>query len=87
MFTERTCEEIADLVGGQLIGKSAQKLSGVSSLKEAMATDVSFLGNEKYRPQVLPSKAGAILVPMNFDEPVPEGRAWIKCENPSQSFT
>ena len=87
MFTERTCEEIAELVGGQLIGKSAQKLSGVSSLKEAMATDVSFLGNEKYRPQVLPSKAGAILVPMNFDEPVPEGRAWIKCENPSQSFT
>ena len=87
MFTERTCEEIAELVGGQLIGKSVQKLSGVSSLKEAMATDVSFLGNEKYRPQVLPSKAGAILVPMNFDEPVPEGRAWIKCENPSQSFT
>ena len=33
MFTERTCEEIAELVGGQLIGKSAQKLSGVSSLK------------------------------------------------------
>ncbi len=87
MLLERTCDELAAMVGGCLVGHCEQKLNGVSSLKEAMSTDVSFLGNEKYRSQVMPSKAGVVLVPKDFTEQVPEGRAWIVCENPSKSFS
>ena len=87
MLTEKTCEELAALVGGELIGNCGHKLNGVASLKEAMTTDVSFLGSEKYRPQVLPSKAGVVLVPADYAEPVPEGRAWIRCSDPSGSFS
>ncbi len=87
MLTEKTCEELAALVGGELIGNCGHKLNGVASLKEAMTTDVSFLGSEKYRPQVLPSKAGVVLVPSDYSEPVPEGRAWIRCADPSGSFS
>ena len=91
MLIERSCEFIAQLVNGQLIGKSAQMLSGISSLQNATATDVAFwrdkgAGSEMYKKQILPSKAGVVLVPMSFDLPVPEGRAWIKCVNPSLSF-
>ena len=87
MLIEKTCEELAALVEGELIGLCGHKLNGVASLKEAMTTDVAFLGNEKYRPQVLPSKAGVVLVPADYEEAPPEGRAWIRCADPSGSFS
>lgn len=87
MYVEKTCEEIAALVGGRLSGSCHQALSGGASLKEAMPSDVSFLGNEKYREQVLPSRAGVVLVPENYDVPPPAGRAWVFCAEPSQAFS
>jgi len=87
MFIIKKIEEIAALVGGSIAGNYQGELTGVSSLKEAMSTDVAFLGNDKYINQVLPSKAGVVLVPPTFKEPPPEGRAWIVCENPSAEFS
>lgn len=87
MFIQKTAAEIAALVQGRLDGECSVQLTGVSSLSEAGVTDVSFLGNEKYRDQVLPSKASVILVPENYDVPVPAGRAWIRCADPSNAFT
>ena len=87
MLIIRNLQQIAELVGGEIKGNCTRELTGVASLKEAMDTDVAFLGNEKYVPQVLPSKAGVVLVPREFDQEPPEGRAWIVCENPSQAFT
>lgn len=86
MLLEKTAQEIAELVGGSLRGVCSQPLHGVAALSEATDLDVSFLGNEKYRDQVLPSKAGVVLVPPEFEPPPPEGRAWVVCENPSDAF-
>ncbi len=87
MLITKSLQEIAALVGGEVKGSFGEVLTGVSSLKEAMKTDVAFLGNEKYEPQVLPSKAGVVLVPPQYAVEPPEGRAWIVCENPSQAFS
>ncbi len=87
MFIQKTAAEIAELVHGTLEGECAVQLTGVSSLSEAGETDVSFLGNEKYRDQVLPSRASLVLVPENYDAPVPAGRAWLRCADPSNAFT
>lgn len=87
MLLEKKAQEIADLVGGTLCGVCHHALQGVASLSEATEQDVSFLGNEKYRDQVLPSKAGVVLVPLQYDLPPPEGRAWISCANPSDAFS
>ena len=87
MLIVKTLQEIAQLTGGEIKGNYVGELTGVSSLKEAMSTDVAFLGNEKYEPQVLPSKAGVVLVPKDYATEPPEGRAWIVCENPSHEFT
>ena len=57
MLIIRNLQQIAELVGGEIKGNCTRELTGVASLKEAMDTDVAFLGNEKYVPQVLPSKA------------------------------
>lgn len=87
MLIVRTLDEVADLVGGHIKGNYPGELTGVASLKEAMVTDVAFLGNEKYIPQVLKSKAGVVLVPESYHEAPPAGRAWIVCDNPSHQFT
>jgi UDP-3-O-[3-hydroxymyristoyl] glucosamine N-acyltransferase len=59
----------------------------VASLTKATAQHLSFLGNDKYRPLVLSSLANIVLVPLDYGEPPPERRAWIKCKNPSDAFT
>ena len=86
MLISKSVNEIAELVGGRIKGNYDGILTGVAGLKEAMATDVAFLGNEKYIPQVLPSKAGVVLVPTDYDVEPPEGRAWIVCQDPSCEF-
>jgi len=61
---------------------------GVAALALAGPNDVSFLGNPRYVPQVLPSAAGVVLIPRaGFDEPPPAGRAWIKCDDPAAAFS
>lgn len=83
----RTSREIAALVGGRLEGDPSVAVDSVNSLRDASAGQVSFLGNRKYQSQVVPSKAGVVLVPEDFAEPVPAGRAWIRCPDPSDAFT
>jgi UDP-3-O-[3-hydroxymyristoyl] glucosamine N-acyltransferase len=75
------------MVGGELVGPSDLPVNGVAALALAGTDDVSFLGDDRYRPQVLPSAAGVVLIPaQGFDEPPPAGRAWIKCANPGAAF-
>ena len=83
----RTPQALADLVQGRLVGERELLITGVASLVEAGPTDVSFLGNEKYRSQVVPSEAGVVLVPDDFEPSPPAGRAWILCDDPSGAFS
>lgn len=79
--------DIATMVGGRLVGETDAILTGVEALEQAGRSDVSFLGNAKYRGQVLPSKAAVVLVPTDFDIEPPDGRAWVVCDQPSDAFT
>ena len=87
MLIAKNVDEIAALVGGKVVGECTRPLHGVASLSEATESDVSFLGNDKYRSQVAGSRAAAVLVPAGFEELPPEGRAWIECDDPSDAFT
>lgn len=57
----------------------------MAALDAAGPADISFLGNEKYRPQFLATRAGAVLVPRGLEEG-PDGTALIAVENPSLAF-
>ncbi len=54
--------EIVDLVGGRYQGPADLLVSGVATLAEARADQLSFLSNPKYAPQLASTRAGAILV-------------------------
>lgn len=82
-----TLQEIAALVGGTLVqGDPGGAVTGLNSLSEAAAGEVSFLGNPRYGPQVQKTKAAAVLVPAGFADRVPH-IAFIEVDNPTLAFS
>lgn len=82
-----TAARIAEMTGGDVVGDHANPVTGVEALDQASACQASFLGNPKYRDQVLSSRAGVVLVPPDFTDPPPAGRAWVVCDDPSDAFS
>lgn len=80
-----SCQEIAELTGGKLLNPTENEISSVASLLEATENQLSFLGNDKYIPQIKDSKAGVILIPDNY---TPEDdKCYIVCQNASSAFS
>lgn len=57
-----TLGEIADHIGGEVIGDRDFHISGVATLQSAQADQLSFLSNTKYRKYLAETKAGAVIV-------------------------
>ncbi len=60
---------LVELLGGALQGED-REISGASTLEEAVAGDITFLANLKYREAVKDTKAGAVIVQAAFDLPI-----------------
>lgn len=60
--------EIAVLVDGELLGSEDLVVQGVAPLEQAGPEDISFAVSEKYRELVRRTQAGAVLVPLSFQE-------------------
>lgn len=58
-----TVAAIAELVGGQVLGRGDHAVSGVASLEEAGPGHLSFLTSPRYVPSFHGSAAGAVLLP------------------------
>ncbi len=82
-----SASEIANLVNGQLIGDGSRRVNGVSSLKDARADKVSFVGNKKYIHQLADSKAGVVLVCKDLENETADGKTLIVCENVDYAFS
>ncbi len=79
--------ELASRIDGKIIcGEAGSLFTGMAALDAAGPPDISFLGNEKYYPQFLTTKAGAVIVPENFDFKT-DGPALIAVSNPSLAFS
>lgn len=59
--------EIAELVGGTLDGEEVE-VTGVAPLRDATATELSFLADARYLRYLGPSRAGAVLVSESLAE-------------------
>ena len=78
-----TVEQIAELVGGEVVGDKNIVIKGISGIKEAKEGDITFLANPKYTPLMYKTQASAVIVPKDTkDAPLPI----IKTENPSLAF-
>jgi UDP-3-O-[3-hydroxymyristoyl] glucosamine N-acyltransferase len=71
--------EIVDHVGGEFAGDRSRIVSAVASLALANADQLSFLSNRKYGAELAATKAGAILIPKNFEG---DNDRWIRVDNP-----
>lgn len=74
--------ELANIVGGELVGDGQTVISGVAPLDQAQVGDLSFLAESKYATQLATSQASAVLVPpaMTVDRPA------IRVAEPYLSF-
>lgn len=81
-----TTGQIANLVGGQVIGSSNREVNGVAPLKTAESSDLSFLASRKYLAQFEQSLAGSVLLSSQFQDlgTGPENR--IVVEDPQRAL-
>jgi UDP-3-O-[3-hydroxymyristoyl] glucosamine N-acyltransferase len=81
MTTSFTIAELASLTGAKSVeGACVGPITGVAALAEAVASDLSFLGNAKYADAVATSKAGVILVPVAFAGQPAAGQAFLRVD-------
>jgi UDP-3-O-[3-hydroxymyristoyl] glucosamine N-acyltransferase len=79
-----TVKEIAEIVGGVVVGDEKVKVTGVSGIKEAEKGQLTFIANNKYRPLLKSTKASAIIVPLDINNSV--NASLIQVENPDLAF-
>ncbi|KPK22501.1 MAG: hypothetical protein AMK69_19730 [Nitrospira bacterium SG8_3] len=60
-------KDIADLVGGEVIGDDQVLITGIHSLLEASPGEISFFGDPRYKESLKETKASALLVPAFTD--------------------
>lgn len=79
----KTLAEVAELVGGKVVGDKTLVIKGLSGIKEAQKGDLTFLANSKYLSLAKDSQASAILVSKDVEL---DKKAVIVVENPSFAF-
>lgn len=81
----RTLAELAARVGGQVVGDGATPIERVSALEEAGPGDLSFFSNKKYRKAFEATRASAVVVEPDVEDP-PPGKALLKARNAYLAF-
>lgn len=59
---DMTASEIADLLGGAVVGDGTVHIHGLNGLREAGETDLAFLADSRYERYLATSRAAAVLV-------------------------
>ncbi|MGQ9647495.1 MAG: UDP-3-O-(3-hydroxymyristoyl)glucosamine N-acyltransferase [Thermodesulfobacteriota bacterium] len=59
---KRKLRELAEWVGGKVIGDEEVEIVGVASIDEAKAGQITFIANPKYLPKISQTEASAIIV-------------------------
>lgn len=75
--------ELAELVGGELVGDGDVEITGVAGIKEARKGDVTFLANPKYQAWLETTEASAVILEAHngsINKPV------IRNDNPYYAF-
>ena len=83
----KTLAELADLVGGSVVGDRDTAISGVSGIREAKAGEITFVANPKYAAEIAETKASAVIVGREVDEArIPGALATLRVDDPYLTF-
>jgi UDP-3-O-[3-hydroxymyristoyl] glucosamine N-acyltransferase len=76
--------ELSAVVDARAVeGSRTAPIRGLAGLAEAGPDDLSFLGNVKYTAEVAATRAGAVLVPLDFVGVPGPGQVFLRVEKPS----
>lgn len=80
---EISLRELAEYIGGRVIGDSDAKVCGLGSLDDAVEGQITFLANPKYAEKVSRTAATAVILPPGADG---FGRNVVETSNPYLAF-
>ncbi|MFL6694055.1 MAG: LpxD N-terminal domain-containing protein, partial [Ramlibacter sp.] len=78
--------DLVDALGGELHGDRGLALDGLAPLEAATPTQLSFLSNPRYQPQLAASRAGCVIVAPAMREPALARGAAIVADDPYLYF-
>jgi len=78
----KTLAELADYVGGKVIGDGSVVIGKVAALDQAGAGDISFLTNPRYRPLLDQCRAGAVIVGRGIAAKSAARHNFLECADP-----
>ncbi|MCZ8354564.1 MAG: UDP-3-O-(3-hydroxymyristoyl)glucosamine N-acyltransferase [Cyclobacteriaceae bacterium] len=84
---EFTIDQIAAMLGGQVQGKSTEKISMLAKIQDAKPGQLSFLSNPKYEQFIYTTQASAVIVKKDFVPKKEITTALILVDDPYVSFT
>lgn len=70
---EKSLDEIAEWVGGKVVGDGQVLIKGIASIEDAGPGDITFLAHPRYLPFVDNCRAGALIVGDNLTAHLPAG--------------
>lgn len=84
---EFTTQQIAYLIGGEIIGDGSTKISKLAKIQEATEGCISFLSNPKYENFIYSTHASAVIVSKSFIPKSKVNTTLIQVEDPYIGFT
>ena len=78
--------EIAELTGAELRGDGARMISGVAPVERATASELAYLDNSSYIPQLATTRAAACVIAPKLVDGAPEGLALLIARDPYRVF-
>ncbi|OEU49323.1 MAG: UDP-3-O-(3-hydroxymyristoyl)glucosamine N-acyltransferase [Desulfuromonadales bacterium C00003096] len=79
----KTLKELAELIGGTVVGDGDVAIHRVAGIDSAKAGEITFLANPKYLPLLQSTQASAVMVMPGVDAP---GVPLLVCPNPYLAF-
>src|SRR5512138_2175737 len=80
---EKSLKELAESLGGTVIGDENLTIRGIASLDDAKEDQITFLANPKYAAKVATTRAAAVVVPPGAES---YGKNVIEVKNPYLAF-
>lgn len=76
-------KELAELVGGKVVGRDDLEIHRVAPIDAAQDGDIAFIANPKYQSKLKDTKASAVII--NVEAEIP-GVSLVVCPNPYLAF-
>ncbi len=80
---EKTLKELAQLIGGEVVGDGEVKILGVAPIEQAREGDITFVAHPRYLPQLNQTEASAIIVSPKVTE---ADKPLLRVKNPYLAF-